>query len=621
MKFKPVKLATAMAGILCLTLAGCGGGSSSSIDTATPVASLSGVAAVGAALAGATVTLKDAAGATLTTISDAGGAYSFADVSGMTAPFMIQAVGSAGGIDYTLYSALETAPAAGVSGVVNVTPATHAVVAQATGGDPAVYFADTTKIQTLDDSTALKDAKAKLVEALADALTALGLDSTKVDLFTTAFSATGSGLDKLLDVIAFEANATGSITVTDKATASTVVVATSSPVTKLPAPTAENLAIDPSGIKNLLAAFNALSDTKENITSPSMAALFAKDFLLDGANKATQIALLGTEAVGMTMTGYVLDGCKVVIDVPSCKIELSLKSGSNTGAQSMSVVQDTSTKSWSFAGNDKPFDFEFKPVVWQSTNVQMSSIAAGNIRTAQTPTVKTGFNFNSDGQVPVLSGVNLEWVPTYKSVKAFYSIDDGTTWTFLEKFTKDDQCYGLSVDDGNSNNGNCGNFVATADAVADSLNDARSQGKAKIKIAAFTTADYTGTPEAFVFRPKSNLFNTSTGTSVATDVNYGIDVQTLATNTVNLVGKPDFLKFKVHQNKVTSLGFYSIEDKSEVAALNGKFSIQTAKDLCGVDCLTVFDTTNNYIPYVMTNGKDSYGRGIWKDYYTVVVTP
>ncbi|GHD69838.1 hypothetical protein [Jeongeupia chitinilytica] len=93
-----LKLGAVAAALLALTACGGGGGGSDSSTTApvtTPVANagkLSGSAATGSALSGATVTLKDANGKTLTTQTNARGEYSF-DTSALAAPFILKVEG------------------------------------------------------------------------------------------------------------------------------------------------------------------------------------------------------------------------------------------------------------------------------------------------------------------------------------------------------------------------------------------------------------------------------------------------------------------------------------------------------------------------------------------------
>ncbi len=130
----------------------CGGGSGGGgAEGASPVASLAGTAAVGAPLAGAEVTLKDANGKTLSVTADANGSFVFSDISGVVAPAMLKATGTAGGETYTLYSLASTLPDKGASGVVNVTPVTDGAVGQALGTlSPEDAFNSATAIKTID---------------------------------------------------------------------------------------------------------------------------------------------------------------------------------------------------------------------------------------------------------------------------------------------------------------------------------------------------------------------------------------------------------------------------------------------------------------------------------------
>ena len=178
----------------------CGGGGGGA-EVASPVASLAGTAAVGAPLAGAEVTLKDANGKTLSVTADANGSFVFGDISGVVAPAMIKATGTVGGQTYTLYSLASTLPDKGASGVVNVTPVTDGAVGQALGTlSPEDAFNSATAIKTIDLGK-LAQVKTKLVEAVKEVLTALGKDASKVDLFATPFKADNTGLDKLLDLV------------------------------------------------------------------------------------------------------------------------------------------------------------------------------------------------------------------------------------------------------------------------------------------------------------------------------------------------------------------------------------------------------------------------------------
>lgn len=111
---------------LGLMLAGCGssgGGQSSQV--------VSGNASVGAPLVGK-VSLKDSSSAPLVRTTDTGDDGSFAiDVTGMQAPFILEASGNAAGNSYTLHSFADG------PGTANVNPLCDAIVASAAGDDDA----------------------------------------------------------------------------------------------------------------------------------------------------------------------------------------------------------------------------------------------------------------------------------------------------------------------------------------------------------------------------------------------------------------------------------------------------------------------------------------------------
>ena len=108
MKFNHLVLSSAL--ISALSLTGCGGGGSSTTTgggISTPT--LSGIAAAGAPIIG-TVTAKGALGNTISTLIEANGNYDV-DVTGLTAPYRLRAVGTVGGRQYKLHSYAEEATA------------------------------------------------------------------------------------------------------------------------------------------------------------------------------------------------------------------------------------------------------------------------------------------------------------------------------------------------------------------------------------------------------------------------------------------------------------------------------------------------------------------------------
>lgn len=151
----------ALSALLVLAACGSGGSDSGSSDggsstpDATPVApgnsvsyanapTLSGVAAVGAPLTRAAITVVDGKGQSLGSATTAvDGSYNLTlSAKSMTVPLVVQARGmDAAGVPQVLHSAVPAMSAASAAMVANVTPLSNAVVALGLGADPAPVFA------------------------------------------------------------------------------------------------------------------------------------------------------------------------------------------------------------------------------------------------------------------------------------------------------------------------------------------------------------------------------------------------------------------------------------------------------------------------------------------------
>lgn len=177
------------------TLVACGGGSSS-----TASSQLSGVAAYGAPMAGATVSVTDSTGAIKSVTAGSDGSYNL-DVTGLMAPFLLKASGISGD-SVKEYSALVvSAPKSGETATANVTPLTHALVTMVSSdGTSPNEFADASKLKNLD-TVKLSAALSNLQTALKDVLSDAGLPAT-FDPLTVRFKADRtSAADTLLDTI------------------------------------------------------------------------------------------------------------------------------------------------------------------------------------------------------------------------------------------------------------------------------------------------------------------------------------------------------------------------------------------------------------------------------------
>lgn len=246
MQIKQTSIALACAAFLSTALIACGGSVGESVGvgpTPTITTSLSGVAATGQAMAGATISLKDANGASATKTADSAGAYTF-DVTTLVAPFVVTASLQAGDTVLSLTSMLAEKPTTGGTGTVNVTPLTHAMAALlAPNGNPeelavpAVLKSAVTKVK-------LDEVAAKIRTAIENILKEAGLDSTKFDPVSTVFTANRQGADRVLELVRVEVTGQG-VSLTNPSaqddgngSASVQITPATTSVSKLPAPPA-----------------------------------------------------------------------------------------------------------------------------------------------------------------------------------------------------------------------------------------------------------------------------------------------------------------------------------------------------------------------------------------------
>lgn len=177
-------------------LVACGGSGSVSTTTTTPAAnaSITGLAATGAAIANAALTAKCASGAAVTGKTAADGSFTLDLASGQTAPCMVQVANGTGFLHGF----------ADATGRINITPLTDLVISRALGSDSAAAFAsfDATKGTTI---------RAGLVAAKAYVkaqITALTGGAPSGDPLTGEFKV-GDADDKVLDNLAAKLVATG----------------------------------------------------------------------------------------------------------------------------------------------------------------------------------------------------------------------------------------------------------------------------------------------------------------------------------------------------------------------------------------------------------------------------
>ena len=172
-------------------LAGCGsGGGGNGAPSTSGGNVLSGTAATGAPIASGTVTLKDSAGVTATTITDPYGNYSFG-VDATRFPLMLK-------VQPNVSGAVPLFSAALGSGTANTTPLTTLQVFEAVGRtDPSEIFnsGDFSKI----GQSSLDQGRVTVTSNLATQFTFNGLDPFTVNPITIPMVANGVGVDAVLD--------------------------------------------------------------------------------------------------------------------------------------------------------------------------------------------------------------------------------------------------------------------------------------------------------------------------------------------------------------------------------------------------------------------------------------
>ena len=184
-----------LATLVLASLFACGGGSGTVAE-----AKISGVVAYGAPMANAMVTVTDSGGNSRTATTDSEGIYTL-NLTGLTAPFLLKASGTAGDANREYAALMVSAPRAGETVTANVTPLTHALVTMiSSDGSSPDEFTDTARLKGLD-AAKLGSALTHLQTALQDVLSDAGLPGN-FDPLTFQFKADRtSAADILLDTI------------------------------------------------------------------------------------------------------------------------------------------------------------------------------------------------------------------------------------------------------------------------------------------------------------------------------------------------------------------------------------------------------------------------------------
>ena len=192
--------------VVVAALAACGGGSTNGGASASNLLTLSGVAAIGQAIPGATVSAKCQSGSGSATTDDRG-AYTLT-IAGGSAPCILQLVENKNCMPVCLLQFgnpvqhLKLHSVAAQSGsVVNITPLTDMVTSRLLLQDPSAYFA-TFKADSFADKAKTESialAETDVVKALDGTITWDGTGLISRPLIASTRSDAGNEHDKLLD--------------------------------------------------------------------------------------------------------------------------------------------------------------------------------------------------------------------------------------------------------------------------------------------------------------------------------------------------------------------------------------------------------------------------------------
>jgi len=419
-----------------MLVSACGGGGGSAVDDTTsttagassttttsttsttlaPSLSLSGVAATGAPVLGATVrvvdsigtpvSFLDASGALVTsgTTSPADGAYRLVLANGSPrVPLFIQIAGTdATGAPVVLHSLLQTAT---LPMVANVTPATNAVVALLLGGDPKAIFADAinnaSSIALLSNASAVTAASDLVKTVIKTNLTDGKItDSKKLDFFQdAAFAANKTGLDAALEGLRIQlVKGSGGKTQLQFSSKFTLPGVAEATVDLATARSELSLATGGSVAKAIVAGKATTSSTKsvanlgtlDNL-SVDLNKLFAvtaaaSDFIASNKIDAAYLhngrnrQYLADKLAGYAENDYQLSkiqvlGCAVFpIPTAGCSKFLIAALVMDKAGQRAEVFSDvvtppaTATASWTLSGNGLSGDYAVYPVAYASYN-------------------------------------------------------------------------------------------------------------------------------------------------------------------------------------------------------------------------------------------------------------
>ncbi len=365
----------------------CGGGGGTAQTPVPPVTptSISGTVAVGAPMLNAVVTIKDSLGATISGSAATDGTFSGLSVSGMTAPFRIEACGLVGGANTCYYSVVEKA------GTANVTPLTHAAVSLALGQDAGAMFDPAASAAAPSEAT-LAAKKQNLLDALAPVLTAMGLPTT-VDFASDSFAANRTGMDKLLDAVKIttgsDAAASGPastfVQVEGNIGSGNVFIGSDGTKSGTIVADTKGLGVDMTGISTLFATMSsAIGAADVSACTTDMSGIFDPLFRLktDGGTPltattaasgiCTMASLAAPSLLGGVVANPVIKDCDLTGADKICSVGFDIVKGDAVfdGAE-LAVVQRSGSTAWALLGQTASDEIHIGAAVQRTLRVDI----------------------------------------------------------------------------------------------------------------------------------------------------------------------------------------------------------------------------------------------------------
>ncbi len=358
--------------ILAFSIGGCGSSSSGTGGKST----VTGTAAAGGPLTGVTVTLKNVTGGSRTATTASDGTFSI-DTSGLTAPFLVQIVN---GASTKLYSVSADANA---QSTINVTPLTDLIIrswynVQGVSVDDAFAAPASNPAPTPTAVSVISNVVTNIVQLW---MNQAGVTSTNFNLIATPFTADGTGVDHVLDLVTVDTS-TGQVTITDGTTTqqSTVTYSTSNDSmsvsttttgpggtststsgTVVPVQTAQQTAVD--AIATVCNNFADTINTKGNSLQASNLLPYLDSNALWGGLMPSQWAgQIAYALVGKTVSfsGITIKSLDTTGNVADTVFQLSQSQGGQTSTSPNEFFFRKVNGAWLLSGDQRIADIEVR---------------------------------------------------------------------------------------------------------------------------------------------------------------------------------------------------------------------------------------------------------------------